>query len=358
MAFLRSLLNSYRKVQYATFGRPVLGELCPGVPCRIEPFKAEINHGDVVHPCVRYISDGYEGHCWWMVYTPYYGADASMENPILCYAESNEPVPPVEWKVYGEVKGKPEKGYNSDPVLLYTKEKLYVFWREYQTPTVLAAGHQVGTFGGIVKDGGIVNEFGPVVWSDDAEIDPEVSPTFIEKDGKYICYAMHLKFHSKRLKRQRPLLKNVLTKIITISDLLGFGGQQKSFGIARWESENIEKPFHYVDTVKFKNCNALYRPWHMDFFEHQHRLHAIVQTNQMNADLCLAYSDDYKNFTFFGKPLITNTTIGKLGIYKPTAGVIEDKFYLYYTAEDMDNRALNKIYKAEMDFEQLIKAVH
>ena len=358
MAFLRSLLNSYRKVQYATFGRPVLGELCPGVPCRIEPFKAEINHGDVVHPCVRYISDGYEGHCWWMVYTPYYGADASMENPILCYAESNEPVPPVEWKVYGEVKGKPEKGYNSDPVLLYTKEKLYVFWREYQTPTVLAAGHQVGTFGGIVKDGGIVNEFGPVVWSDDAEIDPEVSPTFIEKDGKYICYAMHLKFHSKRLKRQRPLLQNVLTKIITISELLGFGGQQKSFGIARWESENIEKPFHYVDTVKFKNCNALYRPWHMDFFEHQHRLHAIVQTNQMNADLCLAYSDDYKNFTFFGKPLITNTTIGKLGIYKPTAGVIEDKFYLYYTAEDMDNRALNKIYKAEMDFEQLIKAVH
>ena len=77
----------------------------------------------------------------------------------------------------------------------------------------------------------------------------------------------------------------------------------------------------------------------------------------MNADLCLAYSDDYKNFTFFGKPLITNTTIGKLGIYKPTAGVIGDKFYLYYTAEDMDNRALNKIYKAEMDFEQLIKAV-
>ena len=121
MAFLRSLLNSYRKVQYATFGRPVLGELCPGVPCRIEPFKAEINHGDVVHPCVRYISDGYEGHCWWMVYTPYYGADASMENPILCYAESNEPVPPVEWKVYGEVKGKPEKAIITlaIPILIY-----------------------------------------------------------------------------------------------------------------------------------------------------------------------------------------------------------------------------------------------
>lgn len=353
MSITRTILNIYRRFQYSFCGRSTFGIMQPGKLCHVESFQPEINHGDIVHPCVRYIPEGYEGHCWWLVYTPYYGADASMENPILCYADSNEPVPPVEWKVYCEVKDKPEIGYNSDPVLLYTRGKLYVFWREYQTSSILSSGHQVGTFGGIVRDGGIVNEFGPIVWSDDAEIDPEVSPTFVERSGKFICYAMHLKFHSKWIKRQSSVVKSVLLKLITISDLLGFGGQQKSHGIAIWESDNIDKPFYYIETIKFKNCNYLYRPWHMDFFEYQGRLYAIVQTNQMNADLCLAYSEDYEHFTFYKKPLITNATIGKLGIYKPTAGVIGDTFYLYYTAQDPDNRALNKIYKTEISFESL-----
>lgn len=357
MGLARVILNIYRRFQYSICGRSTYGIMQPGKPCHVEPFKPEINHGDIVHPCVRYIPEMYEGHSWWMVYTPYYGADPGMENPILCYAESNEPIPPTEWKVYCEVKGKPERGYNSDPVLLYTKGKLYVFWREYQTPSALAAGHQVGTFGAIVRDGGVMNEFGPVVWADDAEIDQEVSPTFIEKDGKYLCFAMHLKFHNKWLKNQGPIVKRTLTKMVTMADILGMGGQQKSYGVARWQSDSINKTFLYLETLKFNNRNMLYRPWHMDFFEHLGILYAIVQTNQMNADICLAYSTDFRIFTFYKKPIITNATIGKLGIYKPTAGVIEDRFYLYYTAEDADNRALNKLYKTEMSFEKLIKAI-
>lgn len=353
----RFVINTYRKLQYAFCGRSRFGVMEPGKPCSIEPFKADINHGDVVHPCVRYIPEGFEEHCWWLVYTPYYNADASMENPILCYAVSNDPEPPTEWKVYCEVKGKPKKGYNSDPVLLYTKGQLYVFWREYGTEAVEVSGHQVATFGAKVKDGGIVDEFGPVVWSDDMEVDNEVSPTFIQKDNEYICLAMHLQFHSKWIKRQMPALKSLLTKLLAVTDLLGFGSQQKSFGIARWFSNEIDSPFKYKDTVEFKKCNSLYRPWHMDFFEYQGRLYAIVQTNQCNADLCLAYSDDWNTFTFYKKPLITNATIGKLGIYKPTAGVNGGHFFLYYTAEDVDNRALNKLYKTEMEFEQLIKAI-
>lgn len=353
MSIARKLLEVYRNVQYAAFGRSRIGIMEPGIECHIEPYKPDINHGDVVHPCVRFIPEGYEGHKWWMVYTPYYKSDPSVENPILCYSESNEPQPPTEWKVYCEVKGKPEKGYNSDPVLLYTKGQLYVFWREYGTPACERSGHEVGTFGGVVKDGQIINEFGPVVWSDDAEIDPEVSPTFIERDRKYFCYAMHLKFHSKWLKKQMPFVKSVLTKIIKVADILGIGSQQISYGIARWECQNIDEPYSYVETLKFNNCNVLYRPWHMDFFEHKGKLYAIVQTNQLNADICLAYSDDFEHFTFFDKPIITNTTIAKLGLYKPTAGVIGDTLYLYYTAQNCDNRKLNKLYMTEMPFVKL-----
>lgn len=354
MSIARILINIYRSVQYAICGREKKGILNPGTACSVEPFKYDINHGDIVHPCVRYIPEGYEGHCWWLVYTPYYGADPGMENPILCYAENDTLTPPTEWKVYCEVKGKPQKGYNSDPVLLYSNRKMYVFWREYGTESVEATGHEVATFGGVVKDGKVVNEFGPVVWADDMEIDAEVSPTFLQKEGHFICFAMHLKFHSKWIKKQKPGLKKILLKVVGLADLLGIGSQQKSYGVAIWESNSVESPFKYVDTLKFQNCNALYRPWHMDFFEYQNRLFAIVQTNQCNADVCLAYSNDYKHFTFFDKPLITNSTINKLGIYKPTAGVIGDLFYLYYTAQDPNNRALNKLYMTRLDIKELL----
>lgn len=355
MGVARNVINLYRRVQYAICGRSRYGIMEPGVPCQVEPYKEDINHGDVVHPCVRYIPEGYEGHCWWLVYTPYYGADASMENPILCYAETNEPDPPICWKVYCEVKGRPSKGYNSDPALLYTKGELYVFWREYATEAAIAGGHKVASFGGKVKEGEIVDVFAPVVWSDDLEIDNEVSPAFIDVEGSYFCFAMHLKFHSRWIYKQHPFLKNLLLKIISTTDILGIGSQQKSYGIAKWHSDGVDKPFQYLKTTKINNCNTLYRPWHLDIFEYHGRLYAVIQTNQCNADVCLAYSDDYEHFTFYNKPLITNATIGKLGIYKPTAEIVKDTFYLYYTAQDYNDRALNRLYMTKMPFGQLLR---
>ena len=354
MSEVRLLLRVYRIIQYFFTGRYRLGIMPPGKKCCIEPFKIEENHGDVVHPCVRYIPEGYEGHCWWLVYTPYYNADASMENPILCYAESNKTVPPTEWKIYCEVKGKPSKGYNSDPVLLYDNGQLYVFWREYGTETVEKLGHKIGTFGRVVRNGKINDEFGPVLWSEDALIDPEVSPAIISKGGRYICMATHLRFHLSWITNLPHILKTIFQTAFLIFDLLGFKGEQKGYGYSIWESKDIKSSFNYKKTIKFKNKNPLYRPWHMDLFEYDKKLYAIIQSNQCNADICLAYSDDYENFTFFKRPLITNETIDKLGIYKPTAGVTENgMFYLYYTAQDKTNRALNKLYLTQKPFGDL-----
>ena len=196
--------------------------------------------------------------------------------------------------------------------------------------------------------------FGPIVWSDDADIDSEVSPTILIKGDEYLCLAMHLKFHSKWLKSRNNRVVNFVRRILSLTDLLGLGGEQKSYGIARWTSDDITKPYSYRRTVKFTNCNALYRPWHMDFFVYAGTLYAIVQTNQCNADLCLAVSEDYEHFSFYKKPLITNATIGKLGIYKPTAGVVDGQFFLYYTAQDVNNRSLNKLYIAKMSIEELL----
>lgn len=358
MGIARSLINTYRRFQYAICGRHHYGVMTPGVEVEVEPFRFEENHGDIVHPCVRYIPEGFEGHNWWMVYTPYFAADSSMENPILCYAEEKDVnTPPTEWMVYGLVNKKPEDGYNSDPTLLFDNGQLFVFWRENIVSNKEKYDYWRASFCARVKDGRVEKcSYKPVVQTDDDEIDAETCPTFMkEVDGTYTCYGMHLQFHSKILKTLRQPIRSFLSRLVLLSDLLGVYSQQKHFGIAIWKGEAPNKPFDYLRTVKFRNCNKLYRPWHMDFFDYEGKRYAIVQTNMSNADICMAVSDDGENFTFFKKPLITNATIGKLGIYKPCAGVTKNGlFYLYYTAQDKNNRSLNKLYLTEMSFEDLL----
>lgn len=355
---VRSILAQYRKLQYAICGRYHYGVMPAGNPCNHDPFEQETNHGDVVHPCVRYIPEGYLGHKWWMVYTPYYRSNDKTENPILCYGEGGDDVPPTYWHVCCQVQGQPEKGYNSDPVLLYSKNNLYVFWRENLTERCTANGFARATFGAVVKADGISDVFGPVVGTEDAEIDPETSPTFVEeKDGTYRCLATHIAFHSKTIKKMPAPLRKVVNLVALALDLLGVWSQQKAYGMAQWSCNWVDGAYQYDRTIRFENKNALYRPWHIDFFEWENKLYAIVQSNQCNADICLAVSEDRIHFRFFKKPLMTNETCGKVGIYKPTGGVVNGMFFLYYTAQDKKKRDLNKLYLTTMTIDKLLNVL-
>jgi hypothetical protein len=170
-------------------------------------------------------------------------------------------------------------------------------------------------------------------------------------------YGMHLRFHSPRIRKIGPTLKRIMEGIVYVTDLLGGYSQQKHYGLATWKQsgEDWLKPYEYSETIKFNHRNRLYRPWHMDFFDWQGKRYCVVQTNQCNADIVLAISDDNKHFTFFNKPLITNKTIGKMGIYKPCAGVTPNgTFFLYYTAQDANNRAMNRLYLTTMPYDEMI----
>lgn len=358
----RILLNAYRRLQYAICSRPHYGVMQPGVEVKVEHFRFEENHGDIVHPCVRYISEGFEGHNWWMVYTPYYAADSSMENPILCYSEEKgSNTPPTEWKVYGLVNKKPEDGYNSDPTLLYKDGQLYVFWRENYEHSPKPHKYIRATYAVKVKNGSFEKLGGEILYTEDKERDAETCPTFmLNKDGSVTAYAMHLKFHSERIRDMRnPWLKKLSLMVVLLSDLLGIYSQQKHYGIASWKQQGgLTEPFVHTKTTKIVNCNKLYRPWHMDLFDWEGKRYAIIQSGQCNADLCLAVSEDIEQFTMQNKPLITIATIGKLGIYKPCANVTPNgTFYLYYTAQDKDNRALNKLYITTMNFKELLAKI-
>lgn len=345
MSFTRNILSLYRKLQYKLCRRLEYGTMPPGELCTHTPFEEEINHGDVVHPCVRYVPEGYLGHKWWMVYTPYYAANDKTENPILCYGDNETNNPPTHWIVAYQVQGQPAKGYNSDPTLFYDNGKMYVMWRENMTERCDKAGYVRATFGAEVLKDSIGDVFGPLVGTKDVEEDAEISPTFIKmNEGKYRCYAMHLRFHSPFVQNANPLIKKVLETFVNITDILGIWSLQKGYGYTIWESDDIKTTFSYKQTLKFSNCNKLYRPWHMDLFEGNDKLYAIVQSNQCNADICLAESFDGVHFRMYTRPLMTNKICGKVGIYKPTSGVVDGNFFLYYTAQDIDNRALNKMY--------------
>ncbi|UKI45462.1 MAG: hypothetical protein L6V92_07575 [Phocaeicola vulgatus] len=358
MSTIRKILNVYRKIQYTFCGRFHLGVMPIGEVCSHEPFEQEINFGDVVHPCVRYIPEGFLGYKWWMVYTPYYKSNDKTENPILCYAKGNEITPPTHWCIHSLVQGQPQKGYNSDPVLLYVHNKLYVFWRENFTARCKANDFAHATFGALVEKNGISKVFGPIVGTSDAEVDPETSPAFIkEENGTFRCLATHITFHSKIIKSLPKSLQRIVNQLLLVLDLLGVWSQQKAHGVAQWSCEKVDGIYHYDKTIRFENKNPLYRPWHIDFFEWDKILYAVVQSNQCNADICLAESKDRVHFRLFRKPLMTNETCGKVGIYKPTAGVVNGNFFLYYTAQDVENRALNKLYLTTMNFNELLNLI-
>lgn len=355
---IRTVLEIYRNLQFFLFGRSKKGVMAAGNPCSIEPFKCEENHGDIVHPCVRYIPEGFEGHKWWMVYTPYYSADASLENPILCYGDSDDNRPPQKWNIYCLVNEKPKDGYNSDPNLLFSNNQLYVFWRENIVTHRDNYPYLRATFCAKVG-GGTIEKIGqPSLIAKEDHEDPECCPTFMpDYKGGFIAYAMHLQFYNPKIRHMNSIWRSIVERSIQVLDLAGIYSQQKSYGIAIWEGGSPFMSYQHKTTVRFTDKNKLWRPWHMDFFDYGGRRYAVVQTNQCNADIALAWSEDQEHFTFFPKPLITNYSIDKLGIYKPTALVKDGAFYLYYTAQDKDNRALNKLYLTKMDFNELITKI-
>ena len=344
MSVVRKLLYWYRKFQYTLFARSEEGLISDYSKCSIIGDIPSVNK-DCVHPCVRYSATPFRGHHWWMVYTPYYNANAMGENPILCYGEGNGE-PPTEWHVYKELIPQPETGYNSDPNMLFHDGNMYIFWRENETPRLLKNGLHRGTYCIMLTDTDIETNEVPLLPESLPFEDHEVSPVFMNYKGQIVAFANHLLFKSPGLQKLNGRVKTIIDKLLLLSDLLGFYSQQKSYGIALWNGAKFSEPFKYIKSVYPKHCNHLYRPWHSDAFEYEDHLYMIMQSNQCNADICIARWNEYlSELVMAKKPLITNASIGKVGIYKPTAVVYGDNLYVYVSAQDERNRASNILFR-------------
>lgn len=354
---IRIILAFYRKLLYALCNRYEVAAMSPGLKCIVDDPSFEVTKGDVVHPCVRYIPEGFLGHKWWMTYTPYYNSNAKIENPILCYGDSNDYNAPIKWHFYCKIEDAHKEGYNSDPNILFYNGKLYVFWRENQTAKCKLHGISRLTHCVIITSYGISETSPPLLTAKQEDLDNEVSPSFISTIDGFNAYATSLKFFNNRIRRLPKVIKNPVLKFLLLIDLVGLRPIRKSYGLAVWKSQDLATPFKLQGVYRFENRNWLYHPWHLDIFEWEGERYAVVQSNQCNADVILAKETELNNFKFYNKPLMTNKACGKLGIYKPSALVVDGVFYLFYTAQDQYNRHLNNLYVTTCNFKTLLQAI-
>lgn len=355
-------LEGCRRFLLSCHGHPSKGIMDAGVPCNVEDPTGDITHGDVVHPCVIFIEEGFEGHQWWMVYTPFYAENDKLENPRLCYADAAEGELPVEWKFYCFIADTPKAaGYNSDPTMLFKDGKLYVFWREYETLRAKQNGYTRQTLGCCIHEKQITYFSDPQLTEDSEIGDKECSPTIISSNGAFKAYAVHTDFYPSYVFRFPSYIGGKLYdyKIVFLLDALGISDINKCHGVAIWHSESLERPFQYIKTVPFEKSSRLYQPWHMEVFEDSvnadKSFYAVVLSRQRHGRICLAKSIDDEAFRFYNVPLLTSKNTDSIGLYKPSAVLVGNKLYLFYTIHDSKDYDLHRLFVTSADWNDLLR---
>jgi hypothetical protein len=285
-------------------------------------------HNDCLHPCIRYYEKSFAGYHYWLVQTPWYFYENKLENPIL-YKTNN-------LSDFGDgvvVCDAHDCGYNSDPVIFREGDKLYVFWREYQTPLCNELGCQKATVGVYTYDGITFSEKLVYLTDNHIDSDTEQSPILIKRNTeegvRYYFYATWYQY--------KP--------------------EPRNNGIAIWEGTSLESPdfqlrtqipFHSVytcDKLKQKEIgNHLWfipKPlkfdlWHFDLLEYQGKLYMIACSN-MGENIMFSESEDYVHFTTHRSPLINahyceKYEVPRQNLYKPSGFIKDDILYLYYTS--------------------------
>ena len=351
--FICRIIPVYRVCLRWVFRCPNRGVLPPGRLCAVEDPTEGETHGDIVHPCVRYENKGGSGR-WWMVYTPFYRNDSQLENPRLCFADEKDGDAPFVWHFDRFIKERPISGYNSDPTLLIDNGKKYVFWRENYTPLSNHFDCSRITIGCEVQDESCRYFSSPQLFNAPRHQDREVCPTFLPVSEGYRAYAMDIRFCSPNKYTRPDWQSRLLARLSSLANVLFFYDSQKCFGVSLWDSPTLEGPFSYSKTVRFTGVHPLFHPWHMDLFETEGLLYAVVQTNKNNGDVYLAYSKDRESFRFFKKPLVTSRDAGG-GIYKPSALVVNGVFYLFYTRKESAHSPLNQMFVSSINWGCLLK---
>lgn len=316
-----------------------------GVLIKIKTPNFQKYKDDCLHPCIRYVEEGFLGYKWWMVQSPYYGNNEKIENPILYFSKDVEY--PTNWEAIGVVSETPSKGYNSDPNLFYEDGKLWVFWRECNTLTCDNLNVSKATVGVSTTDGIIFSESQVYLTESQTNVDHELCPILIKKKETYYFYAAYYQL--------KPIRKNL--------------------GISVWEGNSLDRPDFKISEIikvptiytcdKYKQLQVgsqlLFLPkflkhdiWHFDIVMHKDQLY-ILSVAEWGDNIMLSTVSNSINLPIetMITPLVNKHRSNIKSLYKPTGFILNDKLYVYYTVKSNVDKNMNEMYVSFCDFSKV-----
>ena len=288
-------------------------------------------YGDfLIHPCIRYIPNGFAGHSWWMAVTPFPRMDNRYENPILYYGEGDGPEPPRRWHFVAVVQPSHSKGYNADCNLYFDGQLLWILWKETVTSnTTPESGFNCvmgRSFDGV--------SFGPVkkfMDNPDTTAYRMTAPVVVMDEGKVKCLAT---FYEKRVADAfQPHGKSGLA-VWTLD------GGEMADGCFVWERDVAQQYPDWFDL------------WHLDYFTYRERYYCVA-TNERATTILMGRSQDGESYDFSPLPLLSKSGNLYVGMYKASAVVRDGVFYLFFPRKNLTGRK-SHIYCASMKIDDLL----
>ena len=263
----------------------------------------------LVHPCVRYIPEGFANHKWWLVVTPYPNHNSKYEQPVLFYGDGEDVAPPKKWIYVDIVQNAHENGFNSDPNLFYDAGKLWIFWKETGTEntngtpkshSIMARYFDGVRFGTIQKmavniDENKANVFAPVV---------------LKIKDKIIMLATAFE-HERVLDKQMPYGHNHLA----IWNLNHHILDNASFVYDRTVIQDYPESFNF---------------WHTDMCNVDDRIYLSVVSNEIANELLIGLSRDGFNYRYSEQPLLSSRSNNMDSLYKASIVVVEKKVFVFH----------------------------
>jgi len=294
---------------------------------RIDPLYGDF----LIHPCVRYIQEGFAGHHWWMAVTPFPRMDDRYENPVLYYGDGEGTNPPRNWNFVGVVQSAYPKGYNADCNLFFDGTLLWIFWKETGTPNTTPE-NDYNCVMGRPFDG---RDFGPVkkfLDNPDTSANRMTAPVVLSIDGQICLLATQ---YERRVNDPvQPHGRSGLS-------LWKLNGNSLSSGDFIWESDI---PQDYPDWFDF---------WHADFFEESGKYYCVVTTERATTML-MGASDDGLHYHLYPQPLLSKTGNLYTGMYKASAVLVDGKLHLFFPKKSINGKS-SHIYCSSMGFNDLLR---
>ncbi len=259
------------------------------------------------HPKVLYFPEGWNGHKYWMAYTPYPGNDNREENPCITFSDDG-----INWSEEGISnpidKTEYDQCYYSDVHLVYIPEtetlELWARWNSPSGADGLEPGWE-GVYRWKSQDGVNWGEKEYLFHTLDPEFASVLSPSVIYDEGKYkiwYCYKRDcLKYYESEDGTDWQFVRDISVNITPLGD----------YKLWHFDMIKTDKGYEFVGCYQYKG--------------------------EFDRNNYIAYSWSEDNINF--EPAICILSNGEKGsfddleLYRPSLVKVGDKYRLYYGAQ-------------------------